>query len=105
MEPISIPSILAVTKEQKLLGAIAYTKEEFIECLKMIEKKEIDVKKYIDDIVPLEKVQNALFIISMIALIIASSDASSDLVFMITHIIALLVLSVSAVLLIKFGRG
>lgn len=52
-----------------------------------------------------EKVQNALFIISMIALLIASSDASSDLVFMITHIIALLVLSVSAVLLIKFGRG
>lgn len=52
-----------------------------------------------------EKVQNALFIISMIALIIASSDASSDLVFMITHIIALLVLSVSAVLMIKFGRG
>ena len=52
-----------------------------------------------------EKVQNALFIISMIALIIASSDASSDLVFMITHIIALLVLCVSAVLIIKFGRG
>lgn len=52
-----------------------------------------------------EKVQNALFIISMIALLIASSDASSDLVFMITHIIALLVLSVSAVLIIKFGRG
>ena len=52
-----------------------------------------------------EKVQNALFIISMIALIIASSDASSDLVFMITHIIALLVLSVSAILIIKFGRG
>ena len=52
-----------------------------------------------------EKVQNALFIISMIALIIASSDAFSDLVFMITHIIALLVLCVSAVLLIKFGRG
>lgn len=52
-----------------------------------------------------EKVQNALFIISMIALIIASSDASSDLVFMITHIIALLVLGVSSVLLIKFGRG
>ena len=52
-----------------------------------------------------EKVQNVLFIISMIALLIASSDASSDLVFMITHIIALLVLCVSAVLLIKFGRG
>lgn len=52
-----------------------------------------------------EKVQNALFIISMIALIIASSDASSDLVFMITHIIALLVLTASAVLIIKFGRG
>lgn len=52
-----------------------------------------------------EKVQNALFIISMIALLIASSDASSDLVFMITHIIALLVLCVSAILIIKFGRG
>lgn len=52
-----------------------------------------------------EKVQNALFIISMIALIIASSDASSDLVFMITHIIALIVLTVSAVLIIKYGRG
>lgn len=52
-----------------------------------------------------EKVQNALFIISMIALIIASSDASSDLVFMITHIIALLVLTASAVLIIKYGRG
>ncbi len=52
-----------------------------------------------------EKVQNALFIISMIALIIASSDASSDLVFIVTHIIALIVLTVSAVLMIKFGRG
>ena len=52
-----------------------------------------------------EKVQNVLFIISMIALLIASSDASSDLVFMITHIIALLVLTASAVLIIKFGRG
>lgn len=52
-----------------------------------------------------EKVQNALFIISMIALIIASSDASSDLVFMITHIIALIILCVSAILIIKYGRG
>lgn len=52
-----------------------------------------------------EKVQNALFIISMIALIIASSDASSDLVFIITHIIALIILCVSAILIIKYGRG
>ena len=59
MENISIPSILAVTKEQKLLGAIAYTKEEFEECLDMIDKKEIDVAKYIDDVVGLEDVQNA----------------------------------------------
>lgn len=59
MENISIPSILAVTKEQKLLGAIAYTKEEFIECIDMISRKELDVAKYIDDIVPLEEVQHA----------------------------------------------
>jgi len=59
MENISIPSILAVTKEQKLFGAIAYTKEEFEDCLKMMERKEIEVTKYIDDIVPLSGVQNA----------------------------------------------
>ena len=59
MENISIPSILAVTKEQKLFGAIAYTKPEFQECLDMIERKEIDVAKYIDDIVDLENVQKA----------------------------------------------
>lgn len=51
-----------------------------------------------------EKVQNALFIISMIALIIASSDASSDIVFIITHLIALIILTISTVLLIKYGR-
>lgn len=51
-----------------------------------------------------EKVQNALFIISIIALIIASSDASSDLVFITTHLIALLILTISTVLLIKYGR-
>ena len=59
MENISIPSILAVTKEQKLLGAIAYTKEEFKECLDMMERKEIDVLKYVDDVVDLENVQHA----------------------------------------------
>lgn len=59
MEPISIPSILAVTKEQKLFGVIAYTKEEFEKCLDMISKKEIDVAKYVDDIVPLSDVQKA----------------------------------------------
>ncbi|MBO4600972.1 MAG: alcohol dehydrogenase catalytic domain-containing protein [Bacilli bacterium] len=59
MENISIPSILAVTKEQKLFGAIAYTKEEFISCIDMISKKELDVAKYIDDVVSLEEVQHA----------------------------------------------
>lgn len=59
MDSISIPSILAVTKEQRLLGAIAYTKEEFISCIEMIERKDIDVAKYIDDIVELMGVQKA----------------------------------------------
>ena len=59
MDNISIPSILAVTKEQKLFGAIAYTKEEFTACLNMMAKKEIEVTKYIDDVVDLEGVQKA----------------------------------------------
>lgn len=59
IENISIPSILAVTKEQKLLGAIAYTKPEFQQCVDMIAKREINVSKYIDDVVDLENVQKS----------------------------------------------
>ena len=56
---ISIPTMITVTREIKMLGAIAYTEAEFDTCLKLIEKEIIDVKKYIDDKIPLEKVQES----------------------------------------------
>ena len=40
-------------------GAIAYTEKEFEMCLDLIDKKIIDVKKYIDDIVPLERAEES----------------------------------------------
>ena len=59
MGPISIPTVLSVLKEVNMQGAIAYTKEEFETCLNLIDKKVINVKKYIDDILPLEKAQES----------------------------------------------
>lgn len=59
LESITIPSSVAVIKELKLLGAIAYTKEEFEKCLEMIEKKQVNVLPFISDIVGLDKVQDA----------------------------------------------
>lgn len=59
LESITIPSALVVTKELKMYGAIAYTKKEFEECLNMISNKEVEVKKFIDDIVTLNDVQKS----------------------------------------------
>lgn len=59
MDSITIPSILLVTRELKVLGAIGYTYEEFVKCVEMMADKEIDVKKFVDDIVPLSKVQKS----------------------------------------------
>ncbi len=59
MEPITIPSIIAVMHELTVQGAIAYTKEEFETCIDLISKKQIEVTKFIDDIVGLEGVQDA----------------------------------------------
>lgn len=59
LDSITIPSALVVTKELKLYGAIAYTKEEFGECLNMMANKEIEVTKFIDDIVTLNDVQKS----------------------------------------------
>ena len=56
---IEIPTVLAVTKELTVKGAIAYTKEEFKQCIDLISDKKIDVSKFIDDIVSLEEVQSA----------------------------------------------
>lgn len=56
---ISIPTVVAVTRELTVKGAIAYTKEEFQTCIDLIANKEIEVMKFVDDIVSLEEVQHA----------------------------------------------
>ncbi len=58
-ENISIPTVLAVMKELTMKGAIAYTKEEFETCIDLLSLKEIEVTKFIDDIVSLEEVEDA----------------------------------------------
>ena len=57
--PISIPTVVGVMKEVKMLGAIAYTAAEFDTCLNLIANKKLNVVKYIDDLVTLENVQNS----------------------------------------------
>lgn len=52
-------TVMAVMKELILQGAIAYTYNEFKSCIKLIADKKIDVKKFIDDIVPLEMAQKS----------------------------------------------
>ena len=52
-------TVMAVMKELVVQGAIAYTYNEFKSCIDLIANKKIDVLKFVDDIVPLEKVQDA----------------------------------------------
>ncbi len=56
---ISIPTVLSVTRELTVKGAIAYTKEEFQTCIDLIADGQIEVMKFVDDIVSLEEVQKA----------------------------------------------
>lgn len=56
---IAIPTVIGVMREVKMLGAIAYTAMEFDTCLKLISEKKLNVTKYIDDLVPLERVQES----------------------------------------------
>lgn len=50
-------TVMAVMKELVVQGAIGYTYNEFKSCVDLIADKKIDVMKFVDDIVPLEKVQ------------------------------------------------
>ena len=45
--------------ELTIKGAIAYTKEEFATCLDLISNKQIEVMKFVDDIVSYDEVQKA----------------------------------------------
>ncbi len=56
---INIPTVVAVTRELTLKGAIAYTKEEFQTCIDLMANKEIDVLKFVSDTISLEEVQKA----------------------------------------------
>lgn len=51
--------VMAVMKEVCLQGAIAYTYDEFKSCIDLLSEKKIDVMKFVSDIVPLEKTQEA----------------------------------------------
>ena len=57
--PINIPLVMGVMKEIDIKGAIAYTEEEFDNCIKLIAEKKINVTKYIDDLVSLDKAQES----------------------------------------------
>ena len=59
MTPINVPMVSSVMREVDMKGAIAYTEAEFETCIELIEKKIINVHKYIDKRVNLEKVQEA----------------------------------------------
>ena len=59
LDSITIPSAVAVIKEINIQSAIAYTPDEFDTCLKLISEKKLNVSKYIDDLVPLEAVQES----------------------------------------------
>ena len=52
-------TVMAVMKELVVQGAIAYTYNEFKSCIDLITRKQVDVLKFVDDIVPLERVQEA----------------------------------------------
>ena len=57
--PISIPTVIAVMNELTVKGSIAYTKEEFVTCLDLINNKQIYVMPFVDDIVSYDEVENA----------------------------------------------
>ena len=58
-EPITVPLVMSVMKEVKMFGAIAYTVKEFEDVIRLISEKVIDVEKYIDARVGLDKAQES----------------------------------------------
>ena len=55
--PVTVPLVMSVMKEVKMLGAIAYTVKEFEDVIRLISEKIIAVEKYIDARVGLDKAQ------------------------------------------------
>ena len=59
LDPVTIPTVVAVMRELTVKGAIAYTKEEFKTCIDLMANKQIEVKKFVDEIVGLDQVQSS----------------------------------------------
>lgn len=57
LNPITYPTVYQVIKELTVIGAIAYTKEEFITCINLMKSKEINVLKFLSKVVTLDDVQ------------------------------------------------
>lgn len=58
-DAIPMYSVMAVMKELVIQGSIGYDYKEFKACIDLIANKKIDVMPFVDDIVPLSKVQDA----------------------------------------------
>ncbi len=59
LDAINMYTVMAVMKELVIQGAIAYTYDEFNASLDLINRKIINVMKFVDDVVSLEDVQKA----------------------------------------------
>lgn len=58
-EAIAVPTTIAVLRELTVKGAIAYTKEEFQTCIDLMANKQIDMERFVDDVVSLDEVQDS----------------------------------------------
>lgn len=59
LENVNIPLSLAILKEINIKGSIGYTKEEFDEVINITSKGELNLSKFVDDIVSLDEVQES----------------------------------------------
>lgn len=59
MTPVTVPTVIPVMGEITMKGSIAYSEFDFDRTIELIKDKQLDVIKYIDDIVPLEKAQES----------------------------------------------
>ena len=59
MDPVTIPSVLAVMEEINIKGSIAYKKKDFDDVIGLLSSKKIDLTKFVDDVVGLNDVQKS----------------------------------------------
>ncbi len=58
-EPVTIPTVVTVMGEISMIGAIAYTEQEFDTCIGLIASKKLNVKKYVDEVIRLDEANEA----------------------------------------------